>query len=606
LLAAFLRQNWVSVGIGIGGSALVAGLHLLTALSVAAIVELVTSNGQTDKAVAPATLDALPDLNQVGSLVLDRLLAITRATGFPDVSPAVPVCILAALVSTVSATVGVGVRMFWHRVRLQFVRSTQTEFYAHLHRLPMAYLAQQKSAELATRLHSNISAMTGPLVDLLAEVLTSSLLLSTYLYLLLKTSVSLTLLSVGIGAAFVISSHGIGVLTRTAVRARFSSFEHLAGTAQEAIQSARIVKSFCAEGWEVDRFRRSVEEFVHAELKALLLNRELPQALTIALTGMAIATVALVGVVQLERGDLTQQGLAMFVVVSGVLFSNANRLAQAVLAAFRAGAAGQDVLSVWSLDGEEEDEATPSVAFDYAIEFKDVWFSYPGSPEAALRGVSLRIAKGEVVGVVGPSGGGKSTFVDLLLRLHDPEKGAIYVDGANVTDLPLHTYRRLFGVVPQEPMLFNDTVRRNIGYGLNLDDHDIAWAAAIANAGEFVEALPAGYDTMVGERGTRLSGGQRQRIAIARALAPRPEVLVLDEATSSLDSESERLVQDAVARAVQSRTAVIVAHRLSTLRDADRIVVIEGGRITEQGTHTDLLRAGGIYSHLYQQQATTA
>ena len=264
------------------------------------------------------------------------------------------------------------------------------------------------------------------------------------------------------------------------------------------------------------------------------------------------------------------------------------------------------MLSVWSLDGEEEDEATPSVAFDYAIEFKDVWFSYPGSPEAALRGVSLRIAKGEVVGVVGPSGGGKSTFVDLLLRLHDPEKGAIYVDGANVTDLPLHTYRRLFGVVPQEPMLFNDTVRRNIGYGLNLDDHDIAWAAAIANAGEFVEALPAGYDTMVGERGTRLSGGQRQRIAIARALAPRPEVLVLDEATSSLDSESERLVQDAVARAVQSRTAVIVAHRLSTLRDADRIVVIEGGRITEQGTHTDLLRAGGIYSHLYQQQATTA
>jgi len=234
-----------------------------------------------------------------------------------------------------------------------------------------------------------------------------------------------------------------------------------------------------------------------------------------------------------------------------------------------------------------------------------VSFSY--GDVIALDSVDLQIRKGALVALVGPSGAGKSTLTDLILRLYDPKIGSITIDGRDLRGLKQRSYRRLFGVVPQEPLLFNATVRENIAYGReDVTKEDIMSAAKVANAHEFIVSLPDGYDTFVGDRGIRLSGGERQRIAIARAIIGRPPIMILDEATSSLDSESERLVQEAIDQVLHRGTAIVIAHRLSTIRQADKIVVMEDGHIAGEGTHQELLESNQLYNRLYELQFSDA
>jgi ABC-type multidrug transport system fused ATPase/permease subunit len=253
-----------------------------------------------------------------------------------------------------------------------------------------------------------------------------------------------------------------------------------------------------------------------------------------------------------------------------------------------------------------------------AVAFDEVWFRYEGRADRrggqaerdeasaddwTLEGVRLSVAPGEVVALVGPSGGGKTTLVSLLPRFWDPQRGRVMLDGADIRSLRLADLRGSIGVVPQEPALFSGSIRENIAYARpGASDADVEAAARAAHAHEFIERLPAGYDTLVGERGVKLSGGQRQRVAIARAILKNPAVLILDEATSNLDTESERLIEDALGRLLIGRTTLIIAHRLSTVQRADRLVVLDHGRIVEEGTHSTLLALGGLYARLYQRQ----
>ncbi|MFU8844710.1 MAG: ABC transporter ATP-binding protein, partial [Bacteroidales bacterium] len=258
------------------------------------------------------------------------------------------------------------------------------------------------------------------------------------------------------------------------------------------------------------------------------------------------------------------------------------------------------------LDAEEliveKTDAVPVKEFNKEIVYRNVSFKYQA--DYVLKNINCTIAKGKIIALVGPSGGGKSTFVDLLPRFYDATEGDILVDGHPVTDLRIDDLRGLMGIVTQEPILFNDTVFNNIAFGKKgIRDDDVIHAAKIANAHDFIIEMEQGYQTVIGDRGSRLSGGQRQRLSIARAVLQNPPILILDEATSSLDTESERLVQDALAKVISNRTSVVIAHRLSTIVHADEILVLQKGELVERGTHQELLRFNGIYRNLYNLQA---
>jgi subfamily B ATP-binding cassette protein MsbA len=372
---------------------------------------------------------------------------------------------------------------------------------------------------------------------------------------------------------------------------------------QETVSGARLVKAYSAEGYERGRFDTAADRYARGVVRvqrAALLSQPISESFG------ALVTVALLWAgAQLATGpaaDLRPESFMAFLFVALRLMAPLKTISNFPAFYQTALAAGQRVLEVLDEPAEEAKAQGREVAgpFREAIAFRDVWFAYDGGPWV-LREVSFEARKGEVIAMVGASGAGKSTLVDLLPRFVEPSRGSIVLDGRDIRGFTLPSLRGLMGIVSQETVLFNDTVRANIAYGAleRYSAEVIEAAARAANAHEFIARLPQGYDTVLGERGTRLSGGERQRIAIARALLRDPPILILDEATSALDSESERLVQEAIDRLLEGRTVFVIAHRLSTVQHATQILVLDRGRIVERGRHEDLLARGGLYRRLY-------
>jgi subfamily B ATP-binding cassette protein MsbA len=302
--------------------------------------------------------------------------------------------------------------------------------------------------------------------------------------------------------------------------------------------------------------------------------------------------------------SLTPAEFITFLVLMFALGRPIKSLSIVHIKAQRALAAADRIFEVLDTEPDVQDRAGARVLEDHAgsIVFDRVWFRYDRGPDV-LKDINLEVQRGHVLAVVGPSGAGKSTLLDLIPRFHDPTQGQVRIDGADLRDLTIASVRARMGIVTQDVILFNDSVYRNIGYGSDrVDPEAIEHAARMANAHEFIQELPEGYATRVGQRGVRLSGGQRQRLAIARALLKDPDILIFDEATSSLDTEAELLVQEAIDRLMENRTVFVVAHRLSTIQHADRIVVIDGGALVEEGTHADLYGQDGLYRYLYDLQ----
>jgi subfamily B ATP-binding cassette protein MsbA len=374
---------------------------------------------------------------------------------------------------------------------------------------------------------------------------------------------------------------------------------------QEVTSGIRLVKSFRGEGYEDARFAEASHRYSRGLVR---INRvsALSQPLTEVL-GMAIAMLILwVGARQVMNGSggIDAASLIVFMTMVLRLLPPLKQLVQTPAIAQRALAAAERLFAV--LDNETEaqrDHGTRTVSsFNQAVAFEGVCFAYDHEP--VLQDITFDARKGEIVALVGASGAGKSTLVDLVPRFYEPTAGRITLDGVDIRDIELGSLRALTGIVSQDTVLFNDTVRKNLAYasGDRFSQAQIEAAARAANAHDFIMALPQGYDTILGERGTRLSGGQRQRLAIARALLVDPPILILDEATSALDTESERLVQEAVDRLLAGRTVFVIAHRLSTIVHADQILVLDRGRIVERGTHAELLEEGGVYHRLHQLQ----
>jgi subfamily B ATP-binding cassette protein MsbA len=422
-----------------------------------------------------------------------------------------------------------------------------------------------------------------------------------FLVLLFRTNVELTLITLGVAMLTLGGFQLIGRLQRRQASQSYRTFGQFMTIAQEALTSIRVVKAFGAEDFVVERFRQAATEFARLEAQREIVRVHVPDSLSPVLNVVTLTVLAAAGSREVAAGQLSQEGLLLFLGVTVLMFASAVTIGNSVVGVYETVAASERVLDLLRNRPEVVDGTRPVPGFRRALALRHVHFSY--GEQFRLRDIGLELREGERLAIVGPSGSGKSTIIDLILRLYDPTDGVIELDGEDIREFKLDSYRRLFGVVSQESLLFNDTVRNNIAYGRpELSEEAIREAARIANADEFIEQLPQGYDTLAGDRGTRLSGGQRQRVAIARALASRPRLLVLDEATSSLDSESERQVQQALEAATRNVTTLIVAHRLSTVQMADKIVVLDNGSIVETGTHGALLAHDGLYRHLYEAQ----
>ncbi len=407
---------------------------------------------------------------------------------------------------------------------------------------------------------------------------------------------------------FVIVSAGkIGRRVRTTTRKGQDKLADIQNILHESIAGNRIVKAFGMEGWESSRFRAAARKLFRANLKSVAVQ-SVSSPLMDIVGALAIALLLWVGRNQINSGEMTPGVFIAFIIAVFRLYDPVRKMAFFNNSFQQALGASQEIFRF--MDEKEEIQDRPNAvalpAFRDRVRFENVSFSYTGangSEPEILRNVNLETRAGEIVAIVGSSGAGKSTLVHLIPRFFDVTSGAIKLDGHDLRGVTLTSLRAQIGIVTQETILFNDTVRNNIAYGQpNVTLEAVTEAANAALAHDFIMRLPEGYDTVIGERGLRLSGGERQRIAIARALLKNAPILILDEATSALDTESEALVQSALQNLMSGRTVFVIAHRLTTVRHADRIVVLEGGHITDSGTHEDLLTRLGTYRKLYELQ----
>lgn len=461
------------------------------------------------------------------------------------------------------------------------------------------FFTRHPSGELASRVGSDIAVIQSAVSIRLLDLFQQSTTLLAVLGWMFFTQFRLAAFSMLVApvVALAIASFGKGM--RRASRRTQERMADLFTLVGEAARGHRVVKAFGMEGFERERFRRASERHLGIRLKAQMLTyASTPVVETVGSLGAA-AFFIYAGR-QIRAGTLNAAEVVTFIVLAIMLYDPIRKLNKVNLTIQEALACVQRVRELMAEPDAvvECSDARCVTAFTDAVTFADVSFAY--ETEAVLRNLDLTVRRGEMIALVGRSGAGKSTLVNLLPRFYDPEQGSVLLDGVDLRDLRLADLRALIGIVTQETILFDDTVRNNIAYGRgDLPAVQVEAAARAAYAHEFIVALPKGYDTPIGEAGLKLSGGQRQRLAIARALLKDPPILILDEATSYLDSESEQLVQKALSRLIEGRTALVIAHRLSTVQRADRIVVMDGGRIVEQGTQAALLASSGPYRHLY-------
>jgi subfamily B ATP-binding cassette protein MsbA len=403
----------------------------------------------------------------------------------------------------------------------------------------------------------------------------------------------------------ILSTRRVGSSVRKTTRRGQDKLAEIQNIVQETISGNSIVKAFGMERWEMERFRNAADRLLTANMRSVAVQ-SISSPLMDALGAVAIALLLFYGRQRILHGD-TAGSFITFLIAVIALYDPVRKMPTYFNNFQQAVGASDEIFRFIDEQDEvrERRRAVPLKGFKGLIEFRDVQFGYvvEGEAKEVIHGVSLTLRRGEVIALVGPSGAGKSTLVNLLPRFFDVTGGAILLDEHDIRDLKIDSLRKQIGKVTQETVLFNDTVRNNIAYG----QPDVAMpriiaAAQAALAHEFIERLPLGYDTVIGERGARLSGGERQRLAIARALLKDAPILILDEATSSLDTESEAAVQAALGNLMQGRTVLVIAHRLSTVRRADRIAVMEDGRITELGSHEELIARNGTYHRLYQLQ----
>jgi subfamily B ATP-binding cassette protein MsbA len=486
------------------------------------------------------------------------------------------------------------------------VAGLRRELFAKLLTMPPGFFADRRTGELTSRLTVDIGLLQGILSHQIAEFTRQVLALVGGVIVLTWMQPVLMLTALAVVPVVATSALFFGKRLKKMTTSVQDELANSTALAEEAFGQIRVVQGFAQEPQEERRFAGRIAHVVSASLQRARVRATFFGVITFT-TFAAVTAVLWMGGRLVLSGNLTSGEMVAFLLYTVSIAAAFGALASFFSAYQEAIGAAERVFEILETASPIADPPLP-IALPHPIrgevEFDHISFRYrTDTPGMTIEDLSLHIAPGEVVAVVGPSGSGKTTLASLLPRFWDVQEGAIRLDGVDIRDLALAELRQAIGIVPQEPALFSGTVRENIAYARpDASPADVEAAAQVANAHEFIVQLPEGYETVVGERGVKLSGGQRQRIAIARAVLKDPAVLVLDEATSSLDNESERLVEAALERLLVGRTTLIIAHRLSTVQRADRLLVLDGGKIVEAGSHAELLRQGGIYARLFQMQ----
>jgi len=475
--------------------------------------------------------------------------------------------------------------------------------YTNLVKLPMTFFSQKRVGELNSRISADITQIQDTLTSTIAEFLRQFILIIGGIILLATESLKLTLLMLSVVPLVAVAAVIFGRFIRKYSKKVQDQVAESQVIVEETMQGISIVKAFANEWYEIARYKGKISEVVKLAIKGGKYRGYFASFIIFCLFG-AIVAVVWYGVRLSIAGEMSVGQLISFVLYSTFVGASFGGIAELYAQIQKAIGATERVFELLEETPEKINSAENSAALEKIkgnVSFNNVAFHYPSRKEIqVLKNVNFTAEFGQKIAIVGPSGAGKSTISSLLLRFYDITSGEITVDGKNIYDYDLENLRGNMSIVPQDVILFGGTIKENIAYGKpNATDEEIILAAKQANAFNFVEGFPEKFETVVGERGVKLSGGQRQRIAIARALLKNPSILILDEATSSLDSESEKLVQEALEVLMQGRTSIIIAHRLSTIRNADKILVLDNGKITEEGTHQELINLeNGIYKNL--------
>nr|WP_206069881.1 ABC transporter ATP-binding protein [Nodosilinea sp. P-1105] len=489
------------------------------------------------------------------------------------------------------------------KAALEVAFNIRKDVYAHIHKLSLAYFERSQTGDLSYRLTEDIDRIGEVVLKLLHDFIPSMLQLVVVVGYMVYLNWQLTLTALFLVPLLAVLAGWFGNQMLNFSRRSQNLVSDLSSLVTEVFGGIRLVRAFAAEQYEIERFTREAEKNRQAKYRAAWL-----QAVQYPIVGflyaLVVGMILLVGAWQISQGNLTGASFGSYVVAALMLIDPVNHFIHNY-GEFKQGEASVDrIIEIFQIEPavRELPRAAELPAVTGRVEYRNVTFGYKET-EPVLRNLDLLALPGEQIALVGASGAGKSTLVNLLPRFYDPQVGQVLIDHVDIATVTLRSLRRQIGIVPQETTLFSGTIAQNIAFGQNeFDLAAVEAAARIANAHDFISQFSQGYYTWMGERGVNLSGGQRQRVAIARAVLLNPRILILDEATSALDAESEALVQEALERLMAGRTVFIIAHRLATVRRADRILVVEKGQIIESGTHSELLANQGRYAQFYAQQ----
>jgi subfamily B ATP-binding cassette protein MsbA len=500
--------------------------------------------------------------------------------------------------------------LFWYaqsflivRVEQGVIMDLRNKLYGHFHILPLEYFHGQKTGVLISRITNDITLVRGAVANGFAEALRQVFLLLVYLFLVFWASWKLALIALLLFPPAMLIIGKFGQKVRKSGYLSQEKMGNMTSILQETISGIRVVKAFVMEKFEIKKFMETTKDYFKTMVRLTRIGSLAPPLTEVLGVFGAVLLLWFAGK-DILTGNLDVGRFFLFLFAMLSLMQPVRSISSLNIDIQQGLAAGKRIFEVLDVPPKIKNHpgAIKKESLEKNVTFDNVCFSYDGEKEV-LSNISLEAKAGEVVALVGPSGGGKSTLMDLLPRFYDPTSGEIKIDGCDLKKIDLGSLRNLMGIVTQETILFNDTVWNNIAYGYEHASEELVHdAAKAANAHDFIMAMPHQYQTTIGDRGVKLSGGEKQRLAIARALFKNPPILIFDEATSSLDSESEALVQEAIDRLMKGRTVFVIAHRLSTIQHVDKIVVLDHGRIVQMGDHKSLLQQGGLYQRLYQMQ----